>query len=97
MSSIPAPLVDASARNRVTTSLSANLFVEAGAGSGKTTSLVRRVVKLVSSGIPVTHIAAITFTDSDSRRFLCIAGAPNLRTLCNTCSACMVRSTPLVW
>ncbi len=39
------------------------LFVEAGAGSGKTTVLVNRVCALVESGIDVRRIAAITFTE----------------------------------
>ena len=38
-------------------------FVEAGAGTGKTTALVGRVVALVSSGIPIERIAAVTFTE----------------------------------
>jgi ATP-dependent helicase/nuclease subunit A len=40
------------------------LFVEAGAGTGKTTAIVERVVALVQEGVPVTSIAAITFTES---------------------------------
>jgi ATP-dependent helicase/nuclease subunit A len=41
----------------------ATLFVEAGAGTGKTTALVNRVVALVKSGIAIDRIAAITFTE----------------------------------
>ena len=40
---------DQDARDRIEHDLSATLFVEAGAGSGKTTALVRRVVALVTS------------------------------------------------
>ncbi len=40
-----------------------NLFVEAGAGAGKTTQLVGRVLALVRAGVPITSIAAITFTE----------------------------------
>ena len=36
----------------------ATLFVEAGAGTGKTRALVDRIVSLVVSGIPVEPIAA---------------------------------------
>ncbi|MEL7157617.1 MAG: UvrD-helicase domain-containing protein, partial [Actinomycetota bacterium] len=61
---LPPPLVDVDARNRVTTDLEATLFVEAGAGSGKTTSLVQRIVRMVRAGVPVTRIAAITFTEA---------------------------------
>lgn len=39
------------------------LFVEAGAGTGKTTALVNRVVSLVRSGVAIDRIAAITFTE----------------------------------
>jgi len=39
-------------------------FVEAGAGAGKTTALVERIVALVHGGVPVTSIAAITFTEA---------------------------------
>ena len=39
------------------------LFVEAGAGTGKTRSLVDRVVALVAAGTPIERIAAITFTE----------------------------------
>jgi len=39
-----------------------NFFVRAAAGSGKTTSLVARMVGLVREGVPVDAITAITFT-----------------------------------
>lgn len=54
---------DQADRDLVTEALDATLFVEAGAGSGKTTALVRRVVNLITGGVPVGHIAAITFTE----------------------------------
>lgn len=56
-------MVDQIARDRIKEDLNATLFVEAGAGTGKTTALVGRIVALVSSGVPVEHVAAITFTD----------------------------------
>src|SRR4029453_915766 len=43
--------------------LDRNLFVEAGAGAGKTSSLVGRIVELVRSGVTIGSIAAITFTE----------------------------------
>ncbi len=47
------------------TGLGRTLFVEAGAGTGKTTSLVRRITNLVLvEGVPLANIAAITFTDA---------------------------------
>ena len=56
---------DKSQRDLIRESLDETLFVEAGAGTGKTTSLVDRVVKLVSSGTTtLDRIAAITFTNA---------------------------------
>ena len=54
---------DQADRDLVTHDLASTLFVEAGAGSGKTTALVGRVVNLVLSGVPIGSIAAITFTE----------------------------------
>ncbi|MBT8489359.1 MAG: UvrD-helicase domain-containing protein [Gemmatimonadetes bacterium] len=60
---IDMPLPDRAARQRVVSDLDANLLVEAGAGSGKTTALVRRMVALVRTGLAtVDEIAAVTFT-----------------------------------
>ncbi|HWG33182.1 MAG TPA: UvrD-helicase domain-containing protein [Gemmatimonadaceae bacterium] len=53
---------DAAARERIRTDLDCNMLVEAGAGSGKTTSLVGRMCSLVMQGEPVERIAAVTFT-----------------------------------
>ena len=56
--------VDQGARNRIAEDLDATLFVEAGAGTGKTTALVDRVLSLVIGGqVELEAIAAITFTD----------------------------------
>ena len=56
---------DDAARRRIRKSLGETLFVEAGAGTGKTTSLVDRVVELVASGeATLDRIAAITFTEA---------------------------------
>ncbi|MEP7215314.1 MAG: UvrD-helicase domain-containing protein [Anaerolineaceae bacterium] len=63
-SSVQLPPDDQPARNRISTVLGETLFVEAGAGTGKTTALVGRIVSLVESGVPVREIAAITFTDA---------------------------------
>jgi ATP-dependent exoDNAse (exonuclease V) beta subunit (contains helicase and exonuclease domains) len=61
-----AALIDAAARRRITADgLDELLFVEAGAGTGKTKQLVDRVVALVfERGIPMRDIAAITFTEA---------------------------------
>jgi ATP-dependent helicase/nuclease subunit A len=57
------PLPDAEARHVIQSDLDTNLLVEAGAGSGKTTELVARMVALVESGTAgVEAIAAVTFT-----------------------------------
>lgn len=56
-------LGDAEARERINSCLDATLFVEAGAGTGKTTALVERVVRLVASGVPISKMAIITFTE----------------------------------
>jgi len=56
-------LGDQAARERIDGALDETLFVEAGAGSGKTTKLVDRVRALVDAGVPLRHVAAITFTE----------------------------------
>ena len=54
---------DQPARLRIVEDLEANLMVEAGAGSGKTKSLVDRMTALVLRGVcTVGQIAAVTFT-----------------------------------
>ena len=56
---------DNAERQRIATSLDETLFVEAGAGTGKTTSLVDRILELVGSGATtLDRIAAITFTEA---------------------------------
>ena len=56
-------LVDEASRHRISSDLDSTLFVEAGAGSGKTRALVDRVVGLIGAGIAMESIAAITFTE----------------------------------
>ena len=54
---------DQSARDRISSDLKTTLLVEAGAGSGKTTSLVTRFSELLRTGTAtVDQIAAVTFT-----------------------------------
>jgi ATP-dependent exoDNAse (exonuclease V) beta subunit len=48
----------------LTADLDRTLFVEAGAGTGKTKSLVDRIVALVQAGHSMRGIAAITFTEA---------------------------------
>ncbi len=54
---------DKADRKAIETDLDATLFVEAGAGSGKTTALVDRVLALLHAGVAMENIAAITFTE----------------------------------
>ena len=57
-------LADQDARDRIERELDETLFVEAGAGTGKTYQLVQRIIKLVASGaVRADEIAAITFTE----------------------------------
>lgn len=56
---------DDDARTRIRAELDATLVVVAGAGTGKTTALVGRIVELVRSGrASLREIAAITFTEA---------------------------------
>ncbi|MBA3287115.1 MAG: UvrD-helicase domain-containing protein [Acidimicrobiia bacterium] len=59
----PAPPPDQANRDRITDDTAATLFVEAGAGAGKTTALVSRIVRLVDEGVALDAVAAITFTE----------------------------------
>jgi len=55
---------DQAARDRITSDLTSTLFVEAGAGTGKTFALVDRVLALVITGeVELRSVAAITFTE----------------------------------
>ena len=56
------PTPDQPARDRIATDLATNLLVEAGAGSGKTTSLIARLMEHVRTGAPVDRLTAVTFT-----------------------------------
>jgi ATP-dependent exoDNAse (exonuclease V) beta subunit len=57
-------LADGAARDQIRHDTGSTLFVEAGAGSGKTTALVSRVQTLVlQDRIPIEEIAAVTFTE----------------------------------
>jgi ATP-dependent helicase/nuclease subunit A len=55
---------DRGSRRRISSSLGEGLFVEAGAGTGKTTEMVTRIVNLVRGGsASIDRLAAITFTE----------------------------------
>ena len=56
---------DQKARDAIVECLDENMVVEAGAGTGKTTSLVGRIVALITTGqASMGGIAAITFTEA---------------------------------
>ena len=60
-----APPVDAAAREAVRSDHARSLIVEAGAGTGKTTALVSRIVAIVAGGVSeIDRLAAITFTEA---------------------------------
>ena len=56
-------VADARARRAAAEDLDRDLFLEAGAGTGKTTALVTRIMALVRSGVALSNVAAITFTE----------------------------------
>ncbi len=60
---------DTESRNKIISEISTNFFVEAGAGSGKTTMLVSRMVAMVEAGIDISRICAITFTKAAAGEF----------------------------
>lgn len=60
---------DTVSRNRIVTEIDKNFFVEAGAGSGKTTMLVNRMVAMVENGLDISRICAITFTKAAANEF----------------------------
>lgn len=60
---------DTVSRNRIVSEIDKNSFVEAGAGSGKTTMLVNRMVAMVENGLDISRICAITFTKAAANEF----------------------------
>ncbi len=57
-------LIDHDDRDRIANALGATLVVEAAAGTGKTTELVKRILRVLATGrAPVEHIVAVTFTE----------------------------------
>jgi len=75
-------LPDLQARNDATTIMDRNIVVSAGAGTGKTSLLVERVLNLVGSGFcELERLAAITFTEKAAAelRFRIAEGLEQLR------------------
>ncbi|HVH56476.1 MAG TPA: UvrD-helicase domain-containing protein [Vicinamibacterales bacterium] len=62
------PLADQDARDAIANALDDTLVVEAAAGTGKTTELVKRILRILSTGgadgtVTVGNIVAVTFTE----------------------------------
>ncbi len=58
------PPADAADRQRIADDLDTTLVVEAAAGTGKTTELVKRIVRLVDTGrASIDQIVAVTFSE----------------------------------
>src|SRR5487761_25518 len=56
---------DGRARQTLRTDFDSTLFVDAGAGTGKTTAIVERIAELVANGrIAMSQLVAITFTEA---------------------------------
>src|SRR5581483_6959585 len=59
-----APVSDADARGAIADDLDTTLVVEAAAGTGKTTELVNRIVRILATGrARMVEIVAVTFTE----------------------------------
>jgi ATP-dependent helicase/nuclease subunit A len=57
-------LADQQDRDLISDALDDTLIVEAAAGTGKTTELVHRIVRVIESGrAEVTEIVSVTFTE----------------------------------
>src|SRR4051794_41427984 len=57
-------LPDQHARDQIANALDATLVVEAAAGTGKTTELVKRILRVLATGrARVEQIVAVTFTE----------------------------------
>ena len=54
-------------RELIINSLDKNIFVEAGAGAGKTSIIVSRIIRQLQEGIGPERIVAITFTNAATR------------------------------
>jgi ATP-dependent helicase/nuclease subunit A len=56
---------DQPTRDRLATDFASTFFVEAGAGTGKTTTLVGRIVAMIAAGqLKTSELVAITFTEA---------------------------------
>jgi ATP-dependent helicase/nuclease subunit A len=58
---------DQEVRRRAAQSIDRNVFLDAGAGCGKTQALTGRVLALLEAGVEVAEIVAVTFTNKAAR------------------------------
>lgn len=62
---------DVNGRNYIQWSTDTNVFVQAGAGSGKTTTLIQRLLTLlIDDGLSINQLAAITFTEAAAAKLV---------------------------
>ena len=61
---------DKELRDTLSTDFGESYMVDAGAGTGKTTVLVSRITGALATGIPISRIAAITFTEKAAGELL---------------------------
>lgn len=62
---------DLNGRNYIQWTTDTNVFVQAGAGSGKTTTLIQRLLTLIiDDGLRIDQIAAITFTEAAAAKLV---------------------------
>ena len=58
------PVADLAARERIRNDLATSMIVEAAAGTGKTTELVARMIRVLAEGrAQVSELVAVTFTE----------------------------------
>ena len=60
---VDAAINDGPSRERIRSDLRGTFLVEAAAGTGKTTELIRRLVAVVGDGADLSRVVAVTFTD----------------------------------
>jgi len=63
-------ILDMEQRHKAVREIGSSFIVEAGAGSGKTSVLAARVIRMLASGIDPKNIAAITFTEAAASELL---------------------------